>query len=73
MNNYQRREELRDPLEIADPPDLIDIEPREDWISTELGARLWISTLFSLSKSSIKGPNSGSSDPTFLIIRKLIH
>ena len=36
---HQRREELRDPLEIADPPDLIDMDPREDWISTELGAR----------------------------------
>ena len=73
MNSYQRRDELREPLEIADPPDFMDIDPREDWMSTELGARLWIYTLFSLSKSSIKGPNSGSSDPTFLILRKLIH
>jgi hypothetical protein len=29
-------------LEIADPPDLIDIDPLDDIKSTELGALLWI-------------------------------
>jgi hypothetical protein len=46
---------------MAEPPDLMLIEPLEDIRSTELGALDWISTLFSLSISSIKGPNYGKS------------
>lgn len=66
MNHFL--ESLLD-LEMADPPDLIDIEPLEDMRSIELGALLWISTLFSFSTSSSNGPNSGKSSPKFIIDR----
>lgn len=56
-------------LDMADPPDLIDIDPLEDIKSTELGALLWISILFYLRTSSNKGPNSGRSSPRFIIER----
>lgn len=51
---------MRDILEdfdIADPPDLTEIDPRDDIKSTELGALLWIYTLFSRNISSINAPN----------------
>jgi hypothetical protein len=51
---------------MAEPPDLIETEPLEESISTELGALLGRSILFSLRKSSIKGPRSGRSSPRFL-------
>jgi len=52
--------------EIAEPPDLTDIDPLEDIMSTELGALLGISILLSFRKSSINGPKSGRSSPKFL-------
>jgi len=52
--------------EIADPPDLIDTDPLDDNMSTELGALLGISMLFYFKKSSINGPRSGKSSPKFL-------
>jgi hypothetical protein len=52
--------------DIADPPDFIDIDPREDIISTELGALLGKSMLLSFIKSSMIGPKSGKSSPKFL-------
>lgn len=51
---------------MAEPPDFMDIEPLDDIIDTELGALLWISTLFSRRVSSIRGPSSGNSAPRFL-------
>ncbi len=52
---------------MADPPDLIDIDPLDDIRSTELGALLWIYTLFSFKTSSINGPSYGKSYPKFII------
>lgn len=52
--------DIFDDLEMAEPPDLIDIEPLEDIKSIELGALLCISTFLSLKTSSIKGPNYGN-------------
>ena len=60
---------LRDILEereIADPLDLTETDPREDSISTSLSALLGMSMLFSLRKSSMRGPKSGRSSPRFL-------
>ena len=56
---------LLDDLEIAEPPDLIDIDPLEE-AATELGALLSISILYYLRTSSIKGPNSGNSFPKLI-------
>ncbi len=53
--------------DMADPPDFIDMEPFDDIMSTELGALLWTSMLFSFSTYSRSGPNSGKSYPKFII------
>jgi hypothetical protein len=58
--------DILDDLEMADPPDLIETDPFEESMSTELGALLGRSMLFSLRKSSIRGPRSGRSSPRFL-------
>ena len=50
---------------MAEPPDLIE-EALEESMSTELGALLGRSMLFSLRKSSMRGPKSGRSSPRFL-------
>jgi hypothetical protein len=54
---------------MADPPLLIDIEPLDDIMSTELGALLCISILLSFKTSSINGPSYGRSYPRFIIER----
>ena len=58
--------DILDDLEMAEPPDLIETDPFDESISTELGALLGKSILFSFKKSSIKGPKSGKSSPRFL-------
>lgn len=58
--------DIFDDLEIADPPDFMETEPFEESMSTELGALLGRSMLFSFRKSSIRGPRSGKSSPRFL-------
>ena len=58
--------DIFDDLEMAEPPDLMETEPLEESMSTELGALLGRSMLFSLRKSSMSGPRSGKSSPKFL-------
>ena len=55
--------DILDDLEMAEPPET---DPFDESISTELGALLGKSILFSFKKSSIKGPKSGKSSPRFL-------
>lgn len=55
--------------DMAEPPDLMETEPFEESMSTELGALLGRSMLFSFKKSSISGPRSGRSSPMFLYKR----
>lgn len=58
--------DIFDDREIAEPPDFTEKEPLEESMSTELGALLGKSTLFSFKNSSISGPKSGKSYPKFL-------
>ena len=58
--------DILDDREMAEPPDLIETDPFDESISTELGALLGRSILFSFKKSSIRGPKSGKSSPKFL-------
>jgi hypothetical protein len=65
MINYHFLDIFED-REMADPPDLMETDPFEESMSTELGALLGRSILFSFRKSSIRGPRSGRSSPMFL-------
>lgn len=65
--------DIFDDLEMADPPDFTEIDPRDEFNSIELGALLWISTLFYFSTSYINGPNSGNSCPKFLCYLEIVH
>lgn len=58
--------EFLEERDIADPPDLAEIEPFDESMSISLGALLGRSMLFSLKKSSMSGPRSGKSSPKFL-------
>lgn len=65
--------DLCEDLEMAEPPDLIDIDPLDDIKSTELGALLWIYTFLYLNTSSMSGPSSGKSVPRLLKIKFWLH
>ena len=63
---YYHFRDILEEREIADPPDFTETDPLEDIMSISLGALLGRSMLFSLRKSSIRGPRSGRSYPRFL-------
>ena len=66
ITSHHHLRDILDEREIAEPPDLTETEPLDDIMSISLGALLGRSMLFSLRKSSIRGPRSGKSSPKFL-------